>query len=109
MQNYRYKQLAKLIATMDSFREADGRTLLENSFVYAGNELSDPGHGGSHLLGMPVITAGSAGGQLVTGQYIDFGGRLLNNLLVTVFAVMGLEPADYERNGVVGFGDYEGR
>ena len=21
---------------------------------------------------------------------------------------MGLQPADYERNGVVGFGDYEG-
>ena len=57
---------------------------------------------------MPVITAGSAGGQLVTGQYIDFGGRLLNNLLVTIFRAMGLQPADYERSGVIGFGDYEG-
>ena len=25
-----------------------------------------------------------------------------------MFAVMGLSPADYERKGVVGFGDYEG-
>ncbi|HMJ16441.1 MAG TPA: hypothetical protein VK524_33735, partial [Polyangiaceae bacterium] len=37
------------------------------------------------------------------------GGRLLNSMLVTVFAAMGLAPADYERNGVAGFGDYEGR
>ena len=109
MQNWRYRQLARLIETMDSFVEANDRTLLENSVVYAGNELSDPGHGGSHLQSMPIITAGSAGGQLVTGQYIDFGGRLLNNLLVTLFQVMGLGPADYEREGVVGFGDYAGR
>ena len=33
----------------------------------------------------------------------------MNNLLVTIFNVMGLAPADYERNGVVGFGDYEGQ
>jgi hypothetical protein len=58
---------------------------------------------------MPIITAGNAGGQIVSGQYIDYGGRLMNNMLITVFAAMGLEPADYERNGVVGFGDYEGR
>jgi hypothetical protein len=108
MQNWRYRQLADLIKTMDAFTESNGRTLLDNSLVYSGNELSDPGHGGEHLRNMPVITAGSAGGQLVTGQYIDFGGRLLNSLLVTIFQVMGLSPSDYERNGVVGFGDYEG-
>lgn len=108
MQRYRYRQLAKLIETMDSIVEANGRTLLENSVVYAGNELSDPGHGSKHLQSMPTITAGTAGGQLVAGQYIDFGGRLLNNLLVSMFHVMGLDPIDYEREGVVGFGDYEG-
>jgi hypothetical protein len=109
MQNWRYRQLATLLSTMDSFVESNGRSLLDNCVVYAGNELSDPGHGGNHLKSMPVITAGSAGGQLVTGQYIDFGGRLLNSLLITLFAVMGLQPADYERNGVPGFGDYQGR
>jgi hypothetical protein len=109
MQRWRYEQLARLIATMDSFVEGNGQTLLHNSIVYAGNELSDPQHGGGHLKSMPIITAGSAGGQLLTGQYIDFGGRLMNSMLITVFAAMGLEPADYERNGVVGFGDYEGR
>lgn len=109
MQQWRYRQLAKLIETMDSFVESNGKTLLDNSFVYANNELSDPQHGGTHLKSMPIITAGSAGGQLVTGKYIDFGGRLMNSMLVTAFATMGLSPEDYERNGVAGFGDYEGR
>jgi hypothetical protein len=109
MQAYRYRQLARLIARMDMFTESNGQTLLSNSLVYANNELSDPQHGGTHLKSMPVITAGTAGGQLVTGQYIDFGGRLMNSMLVTAFTAMGLEPADYERNGVAGFGDYEGR
>jgi hypothetical protein len=109
LQNWRYRQLAKLIETMDAVVESNGKTLLENSFLYAGNELSDPQHGGSHLQSMPIITAGNAGGQVVSGQYIDFGARLMNSMLITVFAAMGVEPGDYERNGVVGFGDYEGR
>lgn len=108
LMKWRYRQLARLIAAMDAFTDTDGKTLLDNSFLYAGNELSHPGHGEGHLQNMPVITAGGAGGRIATGQYIDFGGRLLNNLLVTVFATMGVAPAEYEREGVVGFGDYEG-
>jgi hypothetical protein len=109
MSAWRYKQLALLIRTMDSVTESNGKTLLDNSMLYAGNELSDPGHGKFHLQNMPIITAGGAGGKLITGQYIDYGKRLLNNMLVTIFSVMGLAPADYERNGAPGFGDYTGK
>ena len=116
MQLWRYRQLARLIERMDSVTESDGRTLLDNSLLYACNELSHPGHaamdqrisGQTHLVDMPVITAGSAGGRFVTGQYVDFGVRLLNNMLVTIFAAMGVSPDEYERDGVVGFGDYDG-
>lgn len=108
MMVWRYKQLAKLIRRMDEVVDTDGKKLLDNSFLYANNELSDPGHGGRHLQNMPIVTAGGAGGKITTGQYIDFGKRLMNNLLITGFTVMGLEPSDYERNGVVGFGDYDG-
>ena len=45
----------------------------------------------------------------IGSQYIDYGARLMNSVLVTAFAAMRLGPADYERNGVAGFGDYEGR
>jgi hypothetical protein len=108
MMNFRYKQLARLLRTMDQFKDPDGRTVLDNSMVYASNELSEPGHGGKHLQNMPIVVAGSAGGKLSTGNYIDFQSRLLNNMLITVFAAMGLEASDYERNGVEGFGDYQG-
>jgi hypothetical protein len=116
LQYWRYRQLAKLIARMDAVTEANGKTLLDNAFVYANNELSHPGHatndqrvpGSTHLVDMPVITAGSGGGRFVTGQYVDFGVRLLNNMLVTIFDAMGLGPDEYERDDRVGFGDYDG-
>jgi hypothetical protein len=107
---WRYKQLARLMKTMDQFTDPDGKTLLDNSLVYACNELSEPGHGGKHLQNMPILTGGSAGGRLVTGQYIDFGKRLFNNMLITNFAAMGMtNPAEYERDNRVGFGDYQGK
>ena len=109
MMVWRYKQLARLLNTMDAFVEPDGNTLLDNSMVYANNELSVPGHGSGHLQDMPIVTAGSAGGRLVTGQYIDFGVQLLNNLLITAFHVMGVGPDEYEKNDRVGFGDYVGK
>jgi hypothetical protein len=105
---WRYAQAARLIQKMNSFVEGNGRTLLDNSLVYLGNELSVPNHGEGHLQNMPIVTAGSAGGRLTTGQYIDFGDRPMNNLLVTIFAAMGLGPEDYERGGAPGFGDYVG-
>lgn len=105
---YRYKQLASLLRAMDEVKEPDGRTLLDNSLVYAGNELSDPSHGVTHLQNMPIVLAGSAGGKLTTGYYVDYGHRLMNSVLVTIFNTLGLGPGDYERDGVVGFGDYTG-
>ena len=105
MMRYRYRQLAQLISNLDALIDVDGNTVLDNTVVYAGNELSG---GGDHGLdNMPLLTAGGAGGRLRTGQYIDYGGRPLNNLLITLFQVMGLGPSDYERNGQAGFGDYE--
>jgi hypothetical protein len=109
LMTYRYKQLARMLHTMDQVKEANGKTLLDNSLVYAGNELSDPAHGTRHLQNMPVILAGSAGGKLTTGNYIDYSGRLFNNLLISIFHVLGLEPTDYERGNVIGFGDYQGK
>ncbi|HWB74078.1 MAG TPA: DUF1552 domain-containing protein [Nannocystaceae bacterium] len=117
LQTWRYRQLAKLVARMDSVEDPAGGTLLDHSLVYACNELSHPGHAASdqrapgsvHLVDMPVITFGAAGGRMMTGQYVDFGVRLLNNMLITIFDAMGLAPEDYERDGVVGFGDYQGQ
>jgi hypothetical protein len=108
LQAYRYSKLADLAKKMDSFTESNGKTLLDNSLVFASNELSEPGHGGNHLRDMPVITLGGAGGALRTGNHIDYVKRPYNNMLVTLFNAMGLGTADFERNNVVGFGGYTG-
>lgn len=108
MMVWRYRQLARMLQLMDQVKLAGGSTLLDSSLVYACNELSEPSHGTKHLQNMPVLLAGSAGGQLTTGNYIDYSGRLLNNMLITVFQTMGLSPEDYQREDVVGFGDYTG-
>jgi hypothetical protein len=105
---YRYKHLARLLRTMDQVTDTDGNSLLDNSLVYATNELSDPTHAKSHLRNMAVLTAGKAGGKLSTGHYLDYHGRLFNSMLITIFHALGLGPEDYQRNEVVGFGDYEG-
>ena len=105
---YRYKHLARLLRTMDQVTDSDGSTLLDNSIVYATNELSDPTHAKSHLRNMAILLAGKAGGKLSTGNYLDYHGRLFNSVPITIFNAMGLTPEDYQRNDVVGFGDYEG-
>ncbi len=98
--------------------EADGSTYLDNSVVLWGNEL-----GMNHLnYSVPVVMAGSAGGALKTGRYIDYidwdrnvrfsqhNGMVIegvpyNRLMVTLLQAFGLAPSDYEREAGQGFGE----
>ena len=86
--------------------------------MYFGSELAMD----HYVIGMPTILAGSAGGALQTGHYVDFTqldgdyanpilpwGVLIpgvphNRLLVTILQSMGLAPEDYERDGRPGYG-----
>ncbi|MNJ93369.1 hypothetical protein D3C87_110490 [compost metagenome] len=108
MATWRIQQLAVLVKKMDQFTESNGKTLLDNSLVTHSNELSHPGHGDEHFKDMPVMTFGSANGIMTTGNYINYVKRPYNNLLVTVFNAMGLDSAQHERPGVVGYGQYTG-
>jgi len=66
-------QMAYLIAKMKTVREGDG-TLLDNTLIVWVNEL---GQGNSHTRdNVPYVLAGSCGGFLKTGRYLDF--RLSN-------------------------------
>jgi len=107
---------AKLLEKLD-VPEAGGKTLLDNSLVYWGNEL-----GFNHIAySVPCLLAGSAGGYLKTGRYLDYidwdgrayfsqeDGNVIkgiphNRLLVSALQAMGLSPADYERGGQAGYG-----
>src|SRR5690606_36205590 len=108
---------AKLVEKMDAVEESDGATLLDNSLVYWGNEL-----GFNHIAhSVPCLLAGSAGGAINTGRYLDYidweghsyfsqeDGNVIkgiphNRFLVTVLQAMGLSPADYEIDGQAGYG-----
>ena len=107
---------AKLLAKLD-VKESGDSTYLDNSLVYWGNEL-----GFNHIAySVPCLLAGSAGGFLKTGRYLDYidwdgrayfsqeDGNVIrgiphNQFLVTALQAMGLSPEDYERDGQAGYG-----
>jgi hypothetical protein len=108
---------ARLLEQLD-VEEADGRTYLDNSLVCWGAELMHD----HYCVSLPTLLAGSAGGALTTGHYVDYidwtvdyanpidwWGVLIpglphNRLMVTLLQAMGLSPADYERDGRRGYG-----
>jgi hypothetical protein len=114
-----------LLKQMDSVKEANGKSLLDNSIVFNLPNMGDPNH---RINDLPVVLAGGgANGKLRMGEYIDyrqrtgdasnpqlvaysrggFVGRPYNEFLITLFHAFGLAPADYEQNGQAGFGSYK--
>ena len=90
-------KFARLLSRLDSYVEADGKTVLDNSVILYTNELSD---GKDHsFLNHPYILAGSAGGALKQGQHVLLGDGSdwdvekapHNKLLNTLVNVMGIE------------------
>jgi hypothetical protein len=107
---------AKLVEKL-KVAESGDQTLLDSSLVYWGNEL-----GFNHIAhSVPCLLAGSAGGYVKTGRYLDYidwdgrayfsqeDGNVIkgiphNRFLVTVLQAMGLSPSDYEQPGQPGYG-----
>jgi hypothetical protein len=91
-------KLARLLEKLDSYVEADGRTVLDNSAILYTNEMSD---GKLHsFMDLPYIIAGSAGGRFRQGLYYPLGpegqtdaSAPHNRLLNTIMNVMGVPSA----------------
>jgi len=90
---------ANLLTRLDSFKEAGGKSVLDNSVIMYTNELSD---GRAHsFMDLPYILAGSAGGYFKQGQYVLLGqaGSTKsddqkaphNKLLNTIVNAMGIQ------------------
>jgi hypothetical protein len=90
------RKYARLLERLDSYREEEGRTLLDNSVILYTNEMSD---GKLHsFMDLPYIIAGSAGGQIRQNQYCALGpegqtdrSAPHNRLLNTLVNVMGVQ------------------
>lgn len=98
-------EFAKLLELLDSYTEAGGRTLLDNTVVLYTNEFS---HGGGHTTGnLPILIAGGAG-YFQLGRSILLNGSHTNNngvtgtngnsnrLLCTVLNAVGVPTPEFQ-------------
>lgn len=88
IQTWYAEQLAYFLSKLDSYQEGD-RTLLDNTLVLWATEI---GESTQHdLTLMPYVLAGSAGGAIKAGRYLDFSQnrRDNNQLLVSIAHALG--------------------
>jgi hypothetical protein len=75
------------VETLSNVREGDG-TLLDNTLVFA---HSDSSLARTHsVLGIPMMTAGKAGGRVKTGYHVKGGGDSITRVGLTMQQVMGV-------------------
>ena len=82
------KQFAKLLSRLDSLQDIDGHSVLHNSMVLIGSGNAD-GNRHTHT-DLPILLAGSAGGQITTGRFVDFQHVPLANLYLRMTQTLGL-------------------
>jgi len=91
------KRYARLLAKLDSYKEADGKSVLDNSLIMYTNELAD---GKGHtFMNLPYVFAGSLGGTFKQSQYLLLGSGTdyddqkapHNKLLNTLVNAMGIQ------------------
>src|SRR5690606_38740309 len=85
-------ELAYLMQKLDEIPEGDG-TVLDSTLIVWGNEISK---GNSHSLSdIPYLLAGSAGGALQSGQFLDLGNFSSTRLLLTILRAYGYTGATF--------------
>lgn len=95
-----FDQLLYLLNRMDSTQETNGRSMLDNSLVVV---VSNDGCGTHSSWDMPVVTFGSLGGRLRTGNYINYQRPTAPSLTSSLDLVNAPDAAgryryDYELN-----------
>lgn len=87
---FHMEQFVYLAQKMDTIKESDGTSLLDNTLFTYGSGLGD---GATHqYTELPIIVAGSGGGRFQTGRHLHCSsGTPLANLWLTQARIMGLE------------------
>lgn len=120
--SYAADRVGELMSKMDAVMGANGKTLLDNSIVFWGNEQS--GSSAHGYQSMPILVGGTANGQFTPGYWdfaykphIFYAGRKDNrppvgtvpytNFLVTLGHALGLQESEWEAyNNGPGFGNF---
>ena len=79
------EEVKYLLDTMAAVPEGDG-TMLDNSIIVWGNELSRGNSHGNHPV--PFVIFGSGGGALQTGRFLTYGDEAHNRMLVSLARAM---------------------
>ncbi|HWF18598.1 MAG TPA: DUF1552 domain-containing protein [Verrucomicrobiae bacterium] len=93
-------QFARFIQKLDAMKDADGKSVLHNSMIVYGGGNAD-GNAHTHT-NLPIVLAGSGGGTLKTGRYVNYKSQPTCNLFMSMADRMGL-------NSLERFGDSTGR
>ncbi len=94
------QQLANFLQKLQNTKDVDGQSLLHNSMILYGSGNAD---GNLHThSNLPLILAGSAGGALTPGRYVQHGSKPMTNLLLSLADKMGAQKLE-------SFGDSTGR
>jgi len=78
---------AYLLQKLDSVKEGDGTTLLDNTLIFWISEIQKPDDHGQ--TNMPFVLAGKAQGKVRTGRWIKIQSQPHNNLLVSLLNIFG--------------------
>ncbi len=86
-----------LLDALNSVKDANGRTVLDNSLVLWGNDIGFDSPGGHSPYNMPLVSFGSLGGRLRSNKMLVFNTNLagastiaMSSVLQTVFEAMGI-------------------
>ncbi len=93
-------RFAKFLQRLSDMKETDGASLLENSMIVYGSGIADANRHTHDNL--PVILAGSGGGTLHGGRFVEASSQPMTNLFLSLADRMGVQ--NIER-----FGDSTGR
>jgi hypothetical protein len=86
-----------LLQQLKAANEGTG-TMLDNSLVMFGNEMSDGAGHDYHNL--PILLAGRAGGTVMPGRHLQFpSGSQVDNLYLTMLQKLGMSVSRFGANG----------
>lgn len=91
------ESFAYFVRAMANFKEGDS-TLLDRSLIFANSDLSlAQAHS---LVGIPILTAGTAGGRLKTGIHFDGKNGPVTRVGLTALQAMGLQSSEWGQNSM---------
>jgi len=91
--HFQNELIAYFLEKMQSTKEADGSSLLDNSMIMAGSAMSDAN---THVhYNLPTVVFGGAQGKIKTGRHILYKDEPLSNLHLFAIDAFGASKDEY--------------